>query len=306
MSSDSFNIGYADADVYEETLPPHHYRGQEDVDVVRELLAEVFGAPPEAPVLRVLDLGCGPGRVTEVLAPYATDLHVADKSAGMVERVRQRFPRATSFHADTESLVAKLLQHGPSGTYDLIGSFWSMNYPLLDCFEETTAEGVRPNSDFDDGLRRAGALVRGVIDLLAPGGHFIALFFDAESAEQRLVTRLWERIAPFPGGGRDFTWRLLLSGLQDAEASGQGRLTVSRLPGVAMTPDALSAARWFTVVHLNSLPELVDAPDVRAEIERFVAAHAQPDGSVLIPSGVHVVDFHKGVDNRTYLPPALR
>ncbi len=50
------------------------------------------------------------------------------------------------------------------------------------------------------------------------------------------MTRLWERIHPFPGSGREHTWHLLLDGLRDAETHGHGRLTTARLPGVQSPP----------------------------------------------------------------------
>lgn len=132
------------------------------------------------------------------------------------------------------------------------------------------------------------------------------LFFDAHTPEQRLVTRLWERIAPFPGTGRDYTWNLLRSGLHDAEADGLGELTMTRLPGVAVAATAQTARDWFRLGHLNALPQLLNDSQVCSDIDAFVSQHQQPDGRVLIPSGVNIVHFHASADRTRHLPAAGR
>jgi len=292
VSSEQFNIGYANADVYEDILPPHYYQGTEDVDLIAALLHDKLGPPPTEPTAQVLDLGCGPGRITTVLAPYAAALTGTDKSVGMIGKFERRFPTATARCEDTETIVHALHTEGRARTFDIIGAFWSMSYPLLECFEDTTADGVVVTTDPDTGRRRAERLIDHLVTLLAPGGHLIMLFFDAHTAEQRLVTKLWERIAPFPGTGRDYTWRLLEQGLLDAEARGHGILHHTRLPGVAVAESDQAARDWFLTGHLNSYAGLSEDPEVHQAIADFTAQHRQPDGRIMIPSGVHLVHFH--------------
>ncbi|MFF0487384.1 methyltransferase domain-containing protein [Nocardia sp. NPDC004068] len=302
--NEPFNIGYADAHVYEDMLPPHYYQGREDVDLIRDHLRDIYREPHQHKRLRVLDLGCGPGRVTTALAPYARTLLGTDKSAGMIAQFRVHFPDAHAEHADTETVVHQLADQ--RRRFDLIGSFWSMSYPLLECFETTTADGVTTTHTLDTGTRRAHTLLTRLLDLLAPDGRLVMLFFDATTAEQRLVTRLWERVHPFPGTGRDFTWNLLLHHLQHAEAEGRGQLTTRRLPGVAVAANREAALQWFRIGHLNSYPALVDEPDIIDEITKFVRSHQHRDGRVLIPSGVHLIDFHTSTDRSDHLPDELR
>ncbi|BEL07211.1 hypothetical protein Q0Z83_054020 [Actinoplanes sichuanensis] len=305
MSLESFNIGYRSAETYETMLPPHFYGGVEDVDIVAGIMRDVYGPHvPGAAGLRILDLGCGPGRVTEVLAPYASDLHGTDKSEGMVRQFAATFPGAKATVGDTESVVAALLGSGHAGTYDVVGSFWSMSYPLLECFEETGADGVFVVGERDAGVQRAERIVDGLTRLLGENGNLVMMFFDASSAEQQLVTSLWERVAPFPGTGRDYTWRLLEEGLQGAERKGRGSLTTSRLSGVAVAADAAAARDWFLIGHLNSFPDLINDPEVVAEIDEFAARHTGADGRVFIPSGVHVVHFRAGKGPADHLPSA--
>lgn len=292
MSTQEFNAGYRYSDIYERVLPPHYYNGKEDIDLVRDYLSSQLGPPSASRRHKVLELGCGPGRLTSVLEPYAASLLATDKSEGMVSTARRRFPDIHTRCADTETVIHALHEEKHANSFDLIGAFWSMSYPLLECFEATTADGVISTIDSEEAYVRARSLLRGLLDLLAPSGRLIVLFFDANTEEQRLVTNLWERIAPFPGTGRDYTWRLLHDTLVDAELSGQGTFHHSRIPGVAITPSAAAARNWFLTGHLNNYADLCTDPEVHNAIDAFARKHRQPDGCVLIPSAVHFVDFH--------------
>jgi SAM-dependent methyltransferase len=300
-STTDFRAVYHVPGVYEQVLVPHYFDGIEDTELIAQLMREHYGQPRNNQRLNILDLGCGTGRVTQVLAPYASDLHGVDSGAPMTAAFRERFPHASAECRDTRDAVEAMHAEGRAGTFDVVGAFWSLSYPILDLFEEMTAEGIQPKADAARALAQAQELVRRILDLVAPQGHLIILFFDSETPEQRLVTRLWERIAPFPGSGRGYAREIVVDVLADAERRGEGRLLHVRRGGLAVAPTAQAARQWFEMVHLKSFPALVDDQKVRTEIGAFVADHQLPSGEVLIPSGVHVIDFWK-IDTRAHLP----
>jgi trans-aconitate 2-methyltransferase len=78
---------------------------------VRDLLAAV----PNTDVLRAVDLGCGPGNSTEVLAARYPGAAIAglDNSPDMIEAARKRMP-------DTHFNLVDLWQWEPTETYDVI------------------------------------------------------------------------------------------------------------------------------------------------------------------------------------------
>jgi len=179
-----------------------------------------------------------------------------DNSTAMTTAVTARFPDAETRCLDTRDAVDLLLTEGAAGSFDVIGAFWSLSYPIGDCFEEMTADGIRPVADLAAGRERARQMIRGLIQLIAPGGHLLALFFDSETPEQRLVTRLWERVAPFPEGGRGYTRQLLIEELRAIEDRGRGgsptpaaagppsrRTRTPRAPGSA-TSTSRTSPRW--------------------------------------------------------------
>jgi len=293
---------YRSADLYDAVLAPHYYGGVDDVDLVGRLMAEHFGEPGERGELTIAEFGCGTGRVTSCLAPHARRLVGIDSSRSMIAAFETRFPRAETRCLRTQAAVAQLLDEGLGEAFDVVGAFWSLSYPLGEFFEAMTEDGIRPVADVVTARASAGRLVQDLLALVAPGGHLLALFFDSETREQRLVTRLWERIAPFPDGGRAYTRQLLLDELRAAEDRGVGWLTHTRRGGVAVAPSEEAAHAWFNHLHLKDFPTLVDDPDVQREVGAFVRDCTIPNGTVLIPSGVHVIDFHATADPLLHLP----
>lgn len=288
---EKFRAVYEENGIYDRLLLRHFFGGVEDSELVADRLRADFGAPAET--FNILELGCGTGRVTSQLAPYANRLLLADYSPVMIDAARARFPRAEVMRADTRSAVATLIDDGGAATFDVVGAFWSLSYPLGEFFETLTVDGVQPMTDLKS-RERTLTFVRQLVDLLAPGGHLIALFFDADTPEQRLVTRLWERVAPFPEHGRRYTLDLLLEGLRLAEDTGGGSLLHTRIGGTAWAQDREAAARWFSSVHLKSFPGLVLDPDVQTEISSFIDRYERPTGEVALPSGVNLIDFRAG------------
>lgn len=295
-----FRAVYETAGVYERRLLPHYYHGVEDLDLVSELLDRHYGKPRGG--LAVVEFGCGTGRVTARLAPYASRLVVADYSPTMIDAVHARWPQAEALCADTRDAVTDLLDRGHRGAFDVVSAFWSLSYPLGEFFETMTADGVRPVEDATRAREQATEFVHRLVSLVASGGHLLALFFDADTPEQRLVTRLWERIAPFPGEGRSYTLNLLLGGLRQAEENGHGTLTHTRCGGAAWAPDREAALAWFNIVHFKSFPALVSDAEVQREVVGFIDGYTRPHGDVAVPSGVHVIDFHATTHPAGHLP----
>jgi SAM-dependent methyltransferase len=300
-STTDFRAVYHVPGVYEQVLVPHYFDGAEDTELIARFMREHYGQPRNNQCLNVMELGCGTGRVTQMLAPYAGELHGVDSGAPMIAAFRERFPHASAECRDTREAVEAMHAEGRAGTFDVVGAFWSLSYPVLDLFEEMTADGIQPKADAARALVQAQELVRRILGLVAPRGHLMILFFDSETPEQRLVTRLWERIAPFPGNGRGYAREIVVDVLADAERRGEGRLLHLRRGGLAVAANVQAARQWFEVVHLKSFPALINDLEVRTEIDTFIAKHELPSGEVLIPSGVHVIDFWK-VGRPAHLP----
>jgi SAM-dependent methyltransferase len=302
IDATEFRAVYRSASVYDDLILPHFYGGAEDADLVAGLMSDIYDQPGAARNLSIVELGCGTGRVTSRLAPYAGSLLAVDSSQSMIATFAARYPDAETWCLDIRQAVARMIDEGRAGTFDVVSAFWSLSYPISECFEEVTAEGVRPVPDQAAARDRARRLVSDVVRLVARQGHLLMLYFDPDTREQRLVTQLWERIAKFPYDRRAHTRQLLIDELRAAEGRGEGWLTYTRLGGVAVASGREAARAWFNHLHLKDVPALVNDPEVQQAIERFVEGCAQPSGEVAIPSGVYVIDFHAAPGPQAQLP----
>lgn len=296
-----FREVYRNANAYEQLLLPHFFDGRTDGEVVADILANQFGSGYHGS-LRIAEFGCGTGRITRHLEAYARELVCVDSSPSMIETIGGQFPAARALCLDTRAAVSQLCDEDRVGGFDLVTAFWSLNYPLGEFFEQLTADGITPVTDLAAARRQASAFIDALVSLVATDGRLLVLMFDPDTAEQRLVTSLWEQVAPSPPGGRGYTRELLLERLHDAEARGQGSLTCTRLPGVAVASDRPAAVKWFTGVHLKGLGQLVHDPAVLGQVNDFVDLHTAASGKVLIPAGVHVIDYRATTGRHHHLP----
>lgn len=273
---------------YDRLLLEYHFDGQTDEELLATHLDRITDGRP----LTVLELGCGTGRMTTVLLGHSSDLICVEPSDAMLAAFRRRHPHLDPMLADARTAVDDLASRKPSAAFDLVAAFWSLNYPLLSCFETNDGQRITP-LEHTTGLSNAHAFLHQLMTLVAPGGHLLAFFFDTESAEQRLVTRLWERIAPFPGTGRDYTRTLLLDTLQTAHNAGAGTLHHHHVHGYAGDASPQAARDYILRQHLRGFPGLADAPEIQTQVAAFVDEHTASNGIVRIPAGMHLIDWHR-------------
>ena len=124
-----------DPDDYDEG---HGFVAEYGRDVVRLL-------DPQ-PGERVLDLGCGTGTLTALIADSGADVVGIDAAASMVEQARERYP-------DLAFAVADAREYEPDGTFDAVFSNAALHWI--------------PDEDHDAVLSMVGSA-------LGEGGRFVA------------------------------------------------------------------------------------------------------------------------------------
>lgn len=286
MTTTEFRSVYSKQGRYGELLLPHIFGTKTDVDLVADRMKEHYGEPAER-TLAVCDLGCGTGRVTAPMEPYAASLVGVDSSEAMIRAFAERFPSSSTVCADLPAGISEL----EPASFDLVGAFWSLSYPIMAYFEHLNAEGITENLNEARATIAARELINQIIGLLKPGGRLIVEFFDSDSPEQQVVSRLWERLAPPPGGTRAFSRLLLLDTLTRAARCGLGRVRIDHFQGTAFAEDANVACSWFLHVHAKSHDAILGDPRTRADVENFITAHERPDGTVHLPAGVYLIEF---------------
>lgn len=274
---------YSRPGLYDEALPRYIFDGSSDEELLHEELTRLTRNGPAG---RVLELGCGTGRMTRIIRDFSENVTCIDSSITMLEAFRARYPALKAIHTDARTLIDKASNADPVQRFDLIVACWSLNYPLLECFETNTGSAIVPR-DVREGYHDAMAFLRGLVGVLSSGGRLVAFFFDPDSAEQRFVTDTWESVAPFPGTGRNYTRELLLRYLSSAD----GVTTTRHHAGQLHSRDLAHAEQWFLDGHFKSFPQLVRDREIQGAIRDFLTRHAHEDGSIQVPAGVYVTTF---------------
>lgn len=229
---------------------------------VRDLLAQL----PDRPVVRAVDIGCGPGNSTELLRRRFPDAVVTgiDSSSAMIEAARRRLPDVRFEIADIAAW------RGEGGPFDLILANAVLQW-----------------------LPDHAALLPGLIGQLAPGGSLAVQMPDnLEEPAHRLMRAV----------AADGPWAAKLADAPRARESRHGPewyYRVLRACGAVvdvwrtvyvhpLAGGAGAVVEWFKGSGLRPFLDPLDPDERAAFLTRYEAAVAQaypalPDGTVLLP-----------------------
>jgi SAM-dependent methyltransferase len=158
----------AQAEINAKVWSSGRFLASYDSDSLQPSEALLLARYREALTGRVLDAGCGAGRILSYLVMLGADAHGIDISSRMVEHCRERFPGVDVRVGDLANLKATV-----TGPFDAI----------------VLADNVI--DVFDDQQRRA--VLADVRDLLTPGG---LILFSSHNLDS------WDRLAPKSPRGR--------------------------------------------------------------------------------------------------------
>lgn len=193
----SFSI-YLDPDYYLNILPDYVFAGKSDEQLLENYL-RVNTANGRKKIKMVLELGCGPGRMTKVIEKYALSVNAVDLSDEMLKITKSReWNGGVRFwHSEMFDFVKK--HQSIVRKTDMVLSLWAMNYGLNREF------ALRENGrvilyDFKKAKRKSLNKLNLLFDSMHSGARFLFFHYDPSSQEQKLAHKYWKRILPFPFG----------------------------------------------------------------------------------------------------------
>lgn len=177
---------YVAPEYYDKLLKDYIFEGRTDLEIFEEYLQSIAARDD----MRILELGCGSGRVTKValswLGEKCPSFSVIDLSKQMLAFTRQRFAAYSNF-AFLQSDSVKFLEETKE-QFDLGFSLWSFSHSVHQILTR-------------DGLDTGTAYVRSVLrkfftENMAPGSSFFLIHFDSMSDEQRILIKQWKKVYP--------------------------------------------------------------------------------------------------------------
>jgi trans-aconitate methyltransferase len=133
-------------------------------DEVVDLLAPDAGE-------RILDLGCGPGHLTDRIAAAGADVVGLDASAEMIEEAREAYPERRFVHADAREFSL-------DESFDAVFSNAVLHWiPEQDAVLDSVTDVLRPGGRFVAELGGTGnvdAIVSAVVDAAAARGYEVS------------------------------------------------------------------------------------------------------------------------------------
>ncbi|MBU1092986.1 MAG: class I SAM-dependent methyltransferase [Firmicutes bacterium] len=272
---------------YEEALPPYFFDFQgeiiEEVVMLKKILNKFSS------ISRVMELGVGTGRVTEILYEQFSDVSGIDISSNMIESVRKKLPNVKLENIDINKFVN---DKSNFNDIDILCSFWAYNYAILNHYEEFDFQNksIKPTSNFDKSNLNSEKMINETFLNLKLKSDFLIIFFDSTSVEQQFVTKYWSKIQPFPKNDRSYTYKRFLEVLNALEGKEQIQVDHETIKGFVYFDDFDKMIKTYLNLHFkgffNGDVDLVKS--IILDLKITMDKYKMIDGSYKIPAGVNI------------------
>jgi SAM-dependent methyltransferase len=261
---------YLAPEYYAALLRPYCFAGVSDLELFKMFLTEVINQKSPK---RVLELGSGPGRATDVyLDTYRGEpriLELIDQSAQMLDASMHKYGVRDDIkyvHSD----IVRYLLNSPD-RYDLIFSLWSFSHSV---HQTLVTEGEVMGRQ-----TVAEAITRLCESKLTKGGCFFLIHFDALSEEQEISLSVRRLKYPFfVSGAQSPSKQILDETLMRLSDRGIVNFELQHLPGDPIAFSSIDdALEVFFNFHMecefNDRPDILRLIDlVKGELKRLTTS----------------------------------
>ncbi len=192
---------YLDPSYYEKILPKYNFNGKSDEEILEGWLKDKIKEQGHKFKLG-LELGCGSGRGTNILAKYCEKIVAVDLNKKMLELAKKRFASNNKIIFYNEEMLEFVDKNKQlMNDVDLVVSFWAINYSLNAEFafrdpQKKIFQSKNPELALSRGIKKLESL----FDNISDDSKFIFFHYDPESEEQKIAHYCWEKIVQFPFG----------------------------------------------------------------------------------------------------------
>lgn len=284
---------YLVPEFYEKFRPRYVWKNiQSEESLIADVVANIVRVRPSRFPLAI-ELGCGTGRFTKVIAQFSEKLIAIDPSDLMVSHCRDLLRNITSCDVYCSS-AEDIVTSGIVSQAHLVTAFWSLSYPLQSFFELTLENDGRIVQKVTDAeaVKRADLFLKKLFSNYVCC-TYLFIFFSDESEEQQWVTKKWQEIGILPGGSRNFTWLLLKKHLDRLNEEGH-IVKCEIIEGWLNCPDEITLANVFLDHHLRGLTPLQTNRDelITELIEEMSRFRLEENGAFQVPASFRLVQVN--------------
>ncbi|AIK35305.1 ubiE/COQ5 methyltransferase family protein (plasmid) [Bacillus pseudomycoides] len=278
---------YVNPEYYNKIIKDYIFDDKTDLELFNEWLAPLL----KKENLKILELGCGSGRVTEVLTTQAQnkwrELALLDLSKQMLEYTGNKFSNYENLKLINSDSIEFL--HNNEEEYDLIYSLWSFSHSV---HQVLTRDG------FEAGKKYAQTAIRKmIIQNMSSNSEFFLLHFDSCSEEQSILLKQWAKVFPLFG---DFSSQSLSKQLIDEELArlqDEGIISFEHNHYIGKEIEYASedeALEVFMNFHMESFFNDSDKlPEVMEELQTYFKGFTDESGKVKIKPGCFIYKVKK-------------
>lgn len=192
---------FDDPSYYLRLLPPYSFEGETDESLLENWLRNQTNKRNKFKV--AIDLGCGTGRGTIILAKYAKKVIAVDINQRMLnfaKTVLKEYRNVELIKDEMFNFISRMVITNFIKKVDLLLFFWSIFYPLNFEFVEISPNFEIKLKEPRKALKSCYEKLKTLFFNIEKGCKVVIFHYRTDTDEQKIAHKYWKRLFPFPFG----------------------------------------------------------------------------------------------------------
>lgn len=289
------NALYSNIEYYEKLISQNKVVQNSDEDYLDCYLEENYQN-----MGKVLELGCGTGRMTKILHKYAREIIAADKNSQMLDAAKKKFLGTSNVHfvlSEMDNYINNAIKTNEISKFNSITSFWGINYMLHYDFLRINPNGKLINAKSPKEIKKAEVLATRKFKRLleySKSGTRLIFFHVRSDTEEQYITRkhLGKVNLLFTSNRKTPSHKIIEKTLSEMQKEKRLEYSIKYIDSTVKFENLEMALEIFFNFHLkgyfNKRPECIS---IFNEIQNDLSGHMLHNGKVKLGTGFILFDI---------------